>query len=66
MLLCMYIGDGRFHMQSIKIANQRVSLYRKVFSREHYAHDGMQQVRRDAILQAASAHRFCIILGSLN
>ena len=52
------------------IANPRVPAYRydpysKVFSREHYDHDGMQRVRRDAILQAASAHRFCIILGSL-
>ena len=66
----VYIGDGRFHLESVMIANPRVPAYRydpysKVFSREHYDHDRMQQVRKDAILQAASAHRFGIILGSL-
>ena len=50
------------------IANPRVPAYRydpysKVFSREHYDHDRMQQVRGDAILQAASAHVFLAALG---
>jgi len=66
----IYIGDGRFHLESIMIANPRLTAYRydpynKVFSREHYDHDKMRQVRRDAILQAASGQKFGIILGSL-
>lgn len=66
----IYIGDGRFHLESVMIANPRLAAYRydpysKVFSREHYDHDKMRQVRRDAILQAASGQKFGIILGSL-
>lgn len=66
----VYIGDGRFHLESIMIANPSVQAfqydpYSKVFSREYYEHDQMKATRRGAILQASGAKRFGIILGTL-
>ena len=66
----VYIGDGRFHLESIMISNPSVAAYRydpysKVFSRERYDHSRMQSDRREAIAQAAGAKRFGLILGTL-
>ena len=66
----VYIGDGRFHLESIMIANPKVPAHRydpysKVFSRENYDHNGMKSIRQEAIHKAASAKRFGIILGTL-
>ena len=66
----VYIGDGRFHLESIMISNPGTPAYRydpysKLFTREYYEHDVMRKTRRGAILEAANAKRFGIILGSL-
>ncbi len=66
----VYIGDGRFHLESIMIANPTVIAYRydpysKVFSREYYDHQRMQTMRREAILKASRAKKFGLILGTL-
>ena len=66
----VYIGDGRFHLESIMISNPSVAAYRydpycKVFSRERYEHAKMHADRRQAIAQAAGAKRFGLILGTL-
>ena len=66
----VYIGDGRFHLESIMIANPATPAYRydpysKVFSREYYDHKEMQKVRKEAIVQASTAKKFGLILGSL-
>eukprot|EP00042_Codosiga_hollandica_P049738 m.583017 g.583017 ORF g.583017 m.583017 type:complete len:392 (+) comp57949_c0_seq39:202-1377(+) len=66
----IYLGDGRFHLESIMIANPSLPAYRydpysKVFSREYYDHERMRQIRHDAIQQAASARKIGIILGTL-
>ncbi|XP_070572752.1 2-(3-amino-3-carboxypropyl)histidine synthase subunit 1-like isoform X2 [Ptychodera flava] len=66
----IYIGDGRFHLESIMIANPEIPAYRydpysKVFSREYYETKEMHQVRRDAISRASKAKRFGLILGTL-
>ncbi|KAF7244236.1 2-(3-amino-3-carboxypropyl)histidine synthase subunit 1, partial [Varanus komodoensis] len=66
----VYLGDGRFHLESIMIANPGIPAYRydpysKVFSREHYAHERMQAARQAAIRTAARAHKWGLILGTL-
>lgn len=66
----IYLGDGRFHLESIMIANPTVPSYRydpysKVFSREYYDHEQMQRVRKEAVAKAAEAKKFGLILGTL-
>ncbi|KAF4086082.1 hypothetical protein AMELA_G00102300 [Ameiurus melas] len=66
----IYLGDGRFHLESIMIANPDVPAYRydpynKVFSREYYDHETMRANRLQAIETARSAQRWGLILGTL-
>ncbi|XP_058853918.1 2-(3-amino-3-carboxypropyl)histidine synthase subunit 1-like isoform X1 [Acipenser ruthenus] len=66
----VYLGDGRFHLESIMIANPDTPAYRydpysKVFSREHYDHDAMRGTRKQAIETARSAQSWGLILGTL-
>ncbi|KAK7883116.1 hypothetical protein WMY93_029290 [Mugilogobius chulae] len=66
----IYLGDGRFHLESIMIANPDTPAYRydpysKVFSREYYDHNAMRELRLQAIDKARSAQRWGLILGSL-
>ncbi|KAF9509504.1 hypothetical protein BS47DRAFT_1349178 [Hydnum rufescens UP504] len=53
----IYVGDGRFHLESIMIANPDVPLFRydpysKKLTRERYDHDEMTSVRSNAIRTA--------------
>ncbi|KAF8974607.1 diphthamide synthesis protein [Flammula alnicola] len=53
----IYLGDGRFHLESIMIANPDVAAFRydpysKKLTRERYDHEEMQAVR-DSAVQAA-------------
>ncbi|KAF7776364.1 hypothetical protein Agabi119p4_4757 [Agaricus bisporus var. burnettii] len=53
----IYLGDGRFHLESIMIANPTVPAFRydpysKKFTRERYDHEEMQTVRNQAIQTA--------------
>ncbi|XP_023930112.1 2-(3-amino-3-carboxypropyl)histidine synthase subunit 1 isoform X2 [Lingula anatina] len=66
----IYLGDGRFHLESIMISNPEIPAYRydpysKVFSREHYDTEKMLQMRKSAIDVASKAKKFGIILGTL-
>lgn len=66
----VYIGDGRFHLESIMIANPSIQAfqydpYSKVLSQEHYDHEEMKATRRKAIIQASNGKRFGLILGTL-
>ncbi|NXB69710.1 DPH1 synthase, partial [Donacobius atricapilla] len=66
----VYLGDGRFHLESIMIANPGIPAYRydpysKVFSQEHYSHERMQRARQDAIRAASGARCWGLILGTL-
>ncbi|XP_077021618.1 2-(3-amino-3-carboxypropyl)histidine synthase subunit 1 isoform X2 [Tamandua tetradactyla] len=66
----VYLGDGRFHLESVMIANPTVPAYRydpysKVLSREHYDHERMQTARQEAIAAACSAQSWGLILGTL-
>ncbi|THH10070.1 hypothetical protein EW145_g1570 [Phellinidium pouzarii] len=53
----LYLGDGRFHLESIMIANPSVPAFRydpyaKKLTRERYDHEEMRSVRGDAIAKA--------------
>ncbi|KAL8974133.1 MAG: hypothetical protein Q9197_001617 [Variospora fuerteventurae] len=68
--MILYLGDGRFHLESAMIHNPSLPAYRydpysRKLTRETYAHDEMQDLRHQAIRQAKSAKRWGIILGSL-
>ncbi|EFA84394.1 diphthamide biosynthesis protein 1 [Heterostelium album PN500] len=69
-VVVVYLGDGRFHLESIMISNPTIKAYRydpysKVFSIEGYDFDQMHAIRKDAIQVARKADRFGIILGTL-
>jgi len=66
----IYLGDGRFHLESAMIANPELSAYRydpysKVFSQEYYDHDLMKKNRSNAISLAKNSKKWGIILGTL-
>ena len=66
----VYVGDGRFHLESIMISNPERTAYRydpysKVLSREYYDHQRMRETRREAIARASKASKFGLILGTL-
>jgi 2-(3-amino-3-carboxypropyl)histidine synthase len=68
--LLLYLGDGRFHLESAMIHNPSIPAYRydpysRTLSRETYDHEEMQTLRRDAISAAKSARKWGIILGTL-
>ncbi|KAH8874102.1 2-(3-amino-3-carboxypropyl)histidine synthase subunit 1 [Schistosoma japonicum] len=66
----VYLGDGRFHLESIMISNPLLAAYRydpydKSFTREFYDHKEMRKRRKEAIDMAKNAANFGIILGTL-
>ena len=66
----IYLGDGRFHLESAMIANPHLTAYRydpysKVFSREYYDHELMKANRKKAIETASTAETWGLILGTL-
>jgi 2-(3-amino-3-carboxypropyl)histidine synthase len=66
----IYVGDGRFHLESIMIANPSLSAFRydpyeKKFTREFYSHEEMRGMRYKAIEAARKATTFGLILGTL-
>lgn len=66
----IYLGDGRFHLEAAMIANPKVDAYKydpydKKLTREHYNHDEMRMVRKEAILQASTSTNFGVIMGTL-
>lgn len=68
--LILYLGDGRFHLESIMIHNPSTPAYRydpysRKLTRETYEHDEMQTIRRSAITTAKKAKKWGLILGSL-
>ncbi|KDQ64660.1 hypothetical protein JAAARDRAFT_52608 [Jaapia argillacea MUCL 33604] len=53
----IYLGDGRFHLESIMIANPTVPAFRydpysKKLTREYYDHREMRSIRSDAVTTA--------------
>jgi len=68
--MILYLGDGRFHLESIMIHNPNIPAYRydpyaRTLTHETYGHKEMQDVRRRAVQTAKSAKKWGLILGSL-
>lgn len=66
----IYLGDGRFHLESVMIANPSIEAfkydpYEKKFTRELYDHKQMRLNRKKSIDQASNAQLFGLILGTL-
>lgn len=68
--LILYLGDGRFHLESAMIHNPSIPAYRydpysRKLTREIYDHKEMHDLRNDAINTARRAKKWGLILGSL-
>lgn len=68
--LIVYLGDGRFHLESAMIHNPSLPAYRydpysRKLTRETYDHEEMHDLRRQAIKSAKKAKQWGLILGSL-
>nr|NVI70993.1 putative diphthamide biosynthesis protein 1 [Cucujiformia] len=66
----IYLGDGRFHLEAIMIANPKVKAFKydpydKKFTQEYYDHDSMRSIRKNIITEATKASSFGIIMGTL-
>lgn len=66
----IYVGDGRFHLESAMIHNPEIPAFRydpysRKFTRELYDQKQMVAVRTDAINTARSARKIGLILGAL-
>ncbi|KAF6040259.1 DPH1 [Bugula neritina] len=66
----VYLGDGRFHLESIMIHNPsnaafRYNPYGKEFTQEYYESEKMHKNRLSAIAKASKAKVFGLILGTL-
>lgn len=66
----VYIGDGRFHLESAMIHNPEIPAYRydpysRKFTREYYDQQELVRVRSDAVATAAKARKIGLILGAL-
>lgn len=66
----VYVGDGRFHLESAMIHNPDLPAYKydpynKEFTQEGYDHEMMRSVRHSAINEAKNAQTVGLILGAL-
>ncbi|XP_039751768.1 2-(3-amino-3-carboxypropyl)histidine synthase subunit 1 [Pararge aegeria] len=66
----VYLGDGRFHLEAIMIANPNILAYKydpyeKKFTSEQYEHTIMQNNRKNQVKIAEKAQKFGLILGTL-
>nr|NVI70967.1 putative diphthamide biosynthesis protein 1 [Cucujiformia] len=66
----IYLGDGRFHLESIMIANPKIPAfkydpYEKKFTKEYYGHDEMISYRRECIDKGSQSSNVGVIMGTL-
>ena len=66
----LYIGDGRFHLEAMMIANPTVAAFRydpytDILSKEFYDHQAMRACRWDAIMKTRKATCIGLILSTL-
>jgi 2-(3-amino-3-carboxypropyl)histidine synthase len=66
----IYLGDGRFHLESIMISNPDLPAYKydpysKEFTIEKYQTQEMHRIRRGEIEKAQRAKKWGVILGAL-
>jgi 2-(3-amino-3-carboxypropyl)histidine synthase len=68
--ILLYLGDGRFHLESAMIHNPHLPAYRydpysRKLTRESYDHEELHKLRKEAILTARKAKKWGLILGTL-
>jgi 2-(3-amino-3-carboxypropyl)histidine synthase len=68
--ILLYLGDGRFHLESAMIHNPELPAYRydpysRRLTRESYDHNELYKLRKEAILTARNAKKWGLILGTL-
>ncbi|XP_033213347.1 2-(3-amino-3-carboxypropyl)histidine synthase subunit 1 isoform X2 [Belonocnema kinseyi] len=66
----VYIGDGRFHLEAVMIANPKLRAFRydpyeKKLTEEFYDHKLMLDGRKASISQSVEAKNFGLLLGTL-
>nr|MBE5724756.1 putative diphthamide biosynthesis protein 1 [Cucujiformia] len=66
----IYLGDGRFHLEAVMIANPKTQAYRydpyeKEFTKEYYEYELMKLTREQYIKQSRSISKFGVIMGTL-
>ncbi|KAG8194793.1 hypothetical protein JTE90_017234 [Oedothorax gibbosus] len=66
----VFIGDGRFHLESAMIANPQLEFYKynpydKRITSERYDYDKMAAIRKKEIETASKVQNFGLILGTL-
>lgn len=66
----VYVGDGRFHLEAIMMANPQIPAYKydpytKICTKEEYDHGAMKQDRLQSIGKAQAAKHFGVILGAI-
>ncbi|XP_015928782.1 2-(3-amino-3-carboxypropyl)histidine synthase subunit 1 [Parasteatoda tepidariorum] len=66
----IFVGDGRFHLESVMIANSELEFYRynpydKKITREHFDYNKMISIRKKEVDQASNCDSFGLILGTL-
>ncbi|KAJ3317307.1 Diphthamide biosynthesis protein 1 [Boothiomyces sp. JEL0866] len=66
----VYLGDGRFHLEAIMIANPNIEAFRydpysKKYTRERYDHQEMYDIRTHAIELCRKAKKIGLIQGTL-
>lgn len=66
----IYLGDGRFHLEAVMIANPKVNAYKydpynKTLTKELYDHVKMESIRKNCIQNAKMGGKFGVIMGTL-
>nr|NVI71044.1 putative diphthamide biosynthesis protein 1 [Cucujiformia] len=66
----IYLGDGRFHLEAIMIANPKIEAFRydpyaKELTREYYENDKMNVIRKKVVEESSGATKYGIIMGTL-
>lgn len=68
--MVLYVGDGRFHVESFLIAHPTLDAYqydpyKKELTKETYGNAEMRDMRKEAIEKAKAAQSFAIVMGTL-
>jgi 2-(3-amino-3-carboxypropyl)histidine synthase len=68
--MLLYLGDGRFHLESAMIHNPKLPAYRydpysRRLTRESYNHQELYDLRRTAILTSRKGKTWGLIIGTL-
>eukprot|EP00796_Vickermania_ingenoplastis_P000523 gene523-289_t len=68
--LVLYVGDGRFHLESFLIAHPTLEAlqydpYKKELTKESYNNEEMRTLRKEAVELGKKATSFAIIMGTL-